>query len=270
MHVLDTPIELEELEALTGNHSSANPGGDNGSHGGQNNGSQGNGNQFQKAAIPGDPTQRVPVVMMCESQPITAEGVKRVVLDSGDLAFAGTVETLEDAAALLAIKQPDILLIDKSLGIQNVLDWINQRKAANGHKTEYIVWGVSITEAEALRFLQVGAKGILRKTADVGTLLACLRSVAQGTTWMADSVFKEVARPERYGRSELTPREQQVLELVEQGMKNKEIAKELGIRPGTVKIHLKHIFEKTGVRGRYGLALTVMQQKGLVELAEAS
>jgi DNA-binding NarL/FixJ family response regulator len=59
----------------------------------------------------------------------------------------------------------------------------------------------------------------------------------------------------------LTAREQQVLELVEQGMRNKDIAMELGIRPGTVKIHLKHIFEKTGVRGRYGLALTGLQQR---------
>ena len=57
-------------------------------------------------------------------------------------------------------------------------------------------------------------------------------------------------------------REQQVLELVEQGYKNKEIAMHLGIQPGTVKIHLKHIFEKTGVRGRYGLALTGLRDRG--------
>jgi two-component system nitrate/nitrite response regulator NarL len=57
-----------------------------------------------------------------------------------------------------------------------------------------------------------------------------------------------------------------VLELVEQGCKNKEIASELGIRPGTVKIHLKHIFEKTGVRGRYGLALSGLRERGLVSV----
>jgi DNA-binding NarL/FixJ family response regulator len=83
---------------------------------------------------------------------------------------------------------------------------------------------------------------------------------------MEDSVFKDAFRADRYPRSELTPREQQVLELVEQGFKNKEIAIELGIRPGTVKIHLKHIFEKTGVRGRYGLALNGLRDRGALSL----
>ena len=75
-------------------------------------------------------------------------------------------------------------------------------------------------------------------------------------------MFRDAARSDRYPRSELTAREQQVLELVEQGCKNKEIAVELGIRPGTVKIHLKHIFEKTGVRGRFGLALNGWRERG--------
>ena len=142
-------------------------------------------------------------------------------------------------------------------------------KRGQYHSTELVLWGVSITEAEALRFLQAGAKGIVRKTSDPEVLMACLKSVASGSSWMADSVFRETARMDRYARSELTPREHQVMELVEHGLKNKEIARELGIRPGTVKIHLKHIFEKTGVRGRYGLALSVMKEKGLLELASA-
>jgi DNA-binding NarL/FixJ family response regulator len=125
-----------------------------------------------------------------------------------------------------------------------------------------VVWGVSVTEAEALRFLQAGARGILRKTAGLPAIAACLRTVASGRSWMEDCVFRDGGRSDRYPRSELTAREQQVLELVEQGCKNKEIAQELGIRPGTVKIHLKHIFEKTGIRGRYGLALNGWKDRG--------
>ena len=124
-----------------------------------------------------------------------------------------------------------------------------------------------MTEAEALRLLQAGARGIVRKTAEIASLLACLRTVASGRSWMEDCVFRDSLRPDRHARSELTPREHQVLELVEQGSKNKEIALELGIRPGTVKIHLKHIFEKTGVRGRYGLAINGLRDKGIVSLA---
>ena len=138
-----------------------------------------------------------------------------------------------------------------------VLDWIHDLKLGECAPT-LIVWGVSMTEAEALRLLQAGARGIVRKTAELASLLACLRTVAGGRSWMEDCVFRD---------SELTPREHQVLELVEQGSKNKEIALELGIRPGTVKIHLKHIFEKTGVRGRYGLAINGLRDKGIVSLA---
>jgi len=55
--------------------------------------------------------------------------------------------------------------------------------------------------------------------------------------------------------------------LVERGLRNKEIAGSLGIQTGTVKIHLKHIFEKTGCRGRYGLALSGLRDKGQLNLA---
>ena len=58
-----------------------------------------------------------------------------------------------------------------------------------------------------------------------------------------------------YPRNTVTAREQEVMELATQGLTNKEIAQELRIKSGTVKIHMKHIFEKTGIRGRHSLAL---------------
>ncbi|HYP13048.1 MAG TPA: LuxR C-terminal-related transcriptional regulator [Bryobacteraceae bacterium] len=92
-------------------------------------------------------------------------------------------------------------------------------------------------------------------------VIACLQAVVAGETWMEDTLFHNTRKQSGRLRTELTVREQQVLELVEQGLRNKDIARELDIRPGTVKIHLKHIFEKTGVRGRYGLALNGLQQR---------
>lgn len=207
-------------------------------------------------------------IAICDTQPVTSEGVRNLLRATPDLKFLSSPETLAQAAEMVRKQRPDVLILDKGFGIQAILDWMTQFQSGDGlpFTTGFVIWGVSITEAEALRFLQAGARGILRKSAGVQAVMACLRTVASGRSWMEDCVFRDSSRSDRYPRSELTSREQQVLELVEQGLKNKEIAGELGIRPGTVKIHLKHIFEKTGVRGRYGLALNSLKDRGLVAL----
>ena len=209
-------------------------------------------------------------VSICDTQPVMAEGVRTLLGAGPELQFLATTDSLRGALEHIRHDAPNVLLLDKTFGIQALLDWLGELRAleASGEPvhTAVVIWGVSVTEAEALRFLQAGARGILRKTASVSVVLACLRTVSNGRSWMEDCVFRDSTRSERYPRSELTAREQQVLELVEQGFKNKEIAQELGIRPGTVKIHLKHIFEKTGVRGRYGLALTGLKERGLVSV----
>ena len=209
-------------------------------------------------------------VAVCETQPLTVNGLYHLLDSTTDLrassSHANPAEWMLSAEAPLT----DILIIDKGLGAKVVLDALQQIRADDGQPNVHIpfivIWGMSITEAEALRFLQMGAKGIIRKSADCQTVLACLRTVAQGRIWMQDSVFRESLVPGSQVRSDLTPREHQVTELVEQGYKNREIAQELGIRPGTVKIHLKHVFEKKGVHGRHGLALNGLRQKGVITL----
>jgi len=223
-------------------------------------------NEIRDVGIPFSEAPRT--ISICDTQPVTAEGVRTLLAEASDLRFSKACDSPQQASAWMKEQAPDVLILDKAFGIQAVLDWLAEWRTAPEYspKVGIVVWGVSVTEAEALRFLQAGARGILRKTAGVMSVLACLRTVAAGRSWMEDCVFRDSARPERYPRSELTSREQQVLELVEQGYKNKEIATDLGIRPGTVKIHLKHIFEKTGVRGRYGLALSGLRERGLVSL----
>ena len=205
-------------------------------------------------------------IAICDTQPVTTEGLKLLIGSSTGLQFTEALDSLEGATNAIRSRPPDLMIIDKGFGMHAVIDWVQDLKFVE-RAPAAVVWGVSMTEAEALRLLQAGAKGIVRKSADLTSLIACLKTVAAGSCWMEDCVFRESMRPDRRSRSELTPREHQVLDLVEQGFKNKEIGLELGIRPGTVKIHLKHIFEKTGVHGRYGLALTGLKEKGLVSLA---
>lgn len=205
-------------------------------------------------------------VGICETQPMTAEGLRSVLARTEDLRVLWQADSLMGAIDLVKTQRPELILADKSFGSQSLLQFLQEIRPYL-QNTAVVVWGSSITEPEALRLLQSGVRGVVRKTAHPELVLTCMRSVASGSNWMEDTLFRDPPRMERYPRSELTSREQQVLELVEQGLKNKEIARELGIRPGTVKIHLKHIFEKTGVRGRYGLALTGLKEKGMLEMA---
>jgi DNA-binding NarL/FixJ family response regulator len=162
---------------------------------------------------------------------------------------------------------PAAVVIDKALGTQAIMEWL-RRASAMGMSTVAVVWGVGINEPEALRLLQAGAKGVLRRTAHPDTLVTCLQSVTAGNTWMEDGIFGESDRITQPRRSALTPREHEIAGLVEKGLRNRDIARSLGIQTGTVKIHLKHIFEKTGVRGRYGLALNGLREKGALTMSD--
>jgi DNA-binding NarL/FixJ family response regulator len=197
-------------------------------------------------------------VAVCETQPLTAEGMRALLAASSDLEFLARLDSLPGALDLVRQKTPAVLILDKAFGAQSVLECLEALRAL-GAGTAPVVWGISITEAEALRFVQAGAKGVIRKSADAETVVSCLRSVARGDAWMEPGLFHPRWGAPRAAGPELTPRERQILELVALGLKNREIANELGIRPGTVKVHLKHIFEKTGVRGRFGLAVTGME-----------
>lgn len=207
-------------------------------------------------------------VGLCETQPASAEGIKSLLAATPDFECTWVAESLPMGLALMRQQPAELILVDKAFTLAATPE---QAQALDGLRTgaALVVWGAAMSEPEALRLLQAGARGILRRSASLATILRCFRSVASGEAWLEDCVFREPGRPERAARSVLTSRERQVLELVEQGMRNKEIANELGIRPGTVKIHLKHIFEKTGVHGRYGLALNGLRQKGLLALARS-
>ena len=199
-------------------------------------------------------------ILICDTQPVAIEGVRGLLGRCNDLRFAGAVASLEAAFELNRGLNPAAIVIDKSFGFPAITDWL-RRFGALGSQAAPVIWGLGINESEALRFLQAGARGVLRRTSEPEMLVTCLRSVTSGNTWLEDGIFGDLERLSSPRRSHLTPRELEIAGLVEKGLRNRDIAHTLGIQTGTVKIHLKHIFEKTGVRGRYGLALNGLREK---------
>jgi two-component system nitrate/nitrite response regulator NarL len=208
------------------------------------------------------------------------EGLRSLLDSVEGMRVVAAENTLADGVDAAEELQPAIVVVDQAFGIDAVMQWVQALRAGKS-RIATVVWSVSLCQAEALRYLQAGAAGVVRKTAPLDELLSCLRTVASGGTWtdarlldanllngnlLDANPMAGAERPLRMSRPHLTPRELQVTELIERGYKNKDIALALGIRTGTVKIHLKHVFEKTGIRGRYGLAISGLQAKGLLAI----
>jgi DNA-binding NarL/FixJ family response regulator len=113
------------------------------------------------------------------------------------------------------------------------------------------------------RALRAGAKAYLLKDVDPQELVACVRAVHAGRSWVSPAIAAKLA--ERLTRVELTPREMGVLRELVTGKSNKEIAAALGIVEGTVKLHVTRLYEKLGVSNRTE-ALAVAVRRGLVRL----
>jgi DNA-binding NarL/FixJ family response regulator len=192
-------------------------------------------------------------VFACETQPIVVEGLERVLAASEDLKFAGARSSMEESLEAFRQTPVDIVLIDQSAGLGSILSFVTALRTASS-ETQPVLWITELADADAVRAVRAGIRGILPRAAAVPVLLQCLREVAQGKLWVEDS-GQVLGLLSRKQSSRLTHRELEVARLVCQGLRNKEIATALHITPGTVKVHLMHIFEKTGLQNRFALAL---------------
>ncbi len=145
--------------------------------------------------------------------------------------------------------QPDILLVDLTAGVNfGVLSGLHEI----ARHARIVLWVHSISTELALQAMSLGVRGILRKTLPVETLLRCLTRVNEGELWFEKALTDSIMSARRYS---LTRREGQLVSLLSQGLKNKEIATALNISEGTVKVYLSRLFQKLGVKDRFELAL---------------
>ena len=193
-------------------------------------------------------------VFACESQPIVLEGLQSVLANRPDLKFSGAAPTRAEALSSIAAGQPDLLLVDLSGGLKPTLQFIADVRRLSP-RSQAVLWVEDLAEVETFRALQYGARGILKRTVPVETLVECLRAVVRGHVWVDQAISNQVAGFwARKTEPHLTAREREIVKLVCRGMRNKQIAAELSITPGTVKVHLMHVFEKTGVKDSFELA----------------
>jgi DNA-binding NarL/FixJ family response regulator len=188
------------------------------------------------------------------------EGVCSILQDANGYRVVAAGTSLAKGLELVRSLRPSLWAMDKSFGVRPILECLETLRTFEA-RPAVVIWGDPLSQTESLRFLQAGASGVVRKTAALKELLSCFESVARGDSWLEENLQRNVGRPTWTSQAPLTHREAEVMERLERGWRNRDIAAELGICIGTVKIHTKHIFEKTGIRGRYDIAISNLRQR---------
>jgi len=178
-----------------------------------------------------------------------AEGLIRILETAEGFELRGHCQAVADLERQLGEYKPDLLLLDLTSDVHFGL--LAGMQAAVG-QTKVVLWVRGISTELALQAMGVGVRGVLRKTLPAETLVRCLNRVHDGELWFEKALTDTLMSTRRYT---LTRREGQLVTLLSQGLKNKEIATAMEISEGSVKVYLSRLFQKLGVKDRFELAL---------------
>ena len=202
-------------------------------------------------------------IVVADDHPMLLDGIVGLLVAAGHDVKA---RCLDGQQALDAIKlhQPDIAILDVHMPNLSGLDLLRDARR-DRWKTRVVILTASLDPQPIIEAVHLRVDGLILKGAGGDVLLKCLERVMEGEQWLdrdamhqiLDQIGKPVDRP-----LELTPRETEVARLVSMGSRNKEIARELDISEGTVKMHLHNLYEKLSVTSRTELAILV-RDKGL-------
>ncbi len=204
-------------------------------------------------------------LMIIEDNRLLREGITAMLKEQHDLKVVAALGTNENILHKISILKPNIALLDLGLRNQNSLQVVKSVKK-KFPVTKIIAMDLVPVHEEVLEFVQAGVSGFILKDATVNDFLRTIRSVAQGNKVLppnlTDSLFSQIVEHAITGTKEsnlirsvrMTKREKQVIELISDGLTNKEIAQKLHLSTHTVKSHVHNILEKLALHTRVQIA----------------
>lgn len=211
-------------------------------------------------------------ILIADDHPIFRDGLRKLLETEPGFHVVGQAEDGGEAVRLARELNPDVLLLDLAMPRLPGLDTLRQLPLATA-PIRIIMLTAAIDLDEISEALRLGARGVVLKESATELLFESIHSVMEGRYWIGresvsdldDKLRRLAAEDEGSQRQSfgLTPRELQLLPSIVSGCTNKEIAREFGLSEQTVKHHLAHIFDKTGVSNRLELALFIIHH-GLV------
>jgi DNA-binding NarL/FixJ family response regulator len=205
----------------------------------------------------------VPIRILCvEDHPVFREGLATVIASQPDMQLIGCAGNGVEAVAEFRRQQPDVTLMDLQLPGLNGTDVLI---AIRGEfpRARVVILTTSDGDGEIQRAMRAGAAGYLLKSMGKDELLAVIRSVHAGRRHVPPDVAARLA--EHFGEDNLTARELEVLRLIRDGHRNRQIADQLAIAETTVNFHVKNLVAKLQAKDRTH-AVTIALRRGLLQI----
>ncbi len=208
-------------------------------------------------------------VFIADAHPIVIEGLKGVLNQQPGIEVVGESSDGMDAIEKIVQISPDVVLLDPKMPRVDGLTVLRSIQT-RAPQSKVILFTSTDNKEDSIEAMKLGCSGILQKDASVSMIEKSIHKVHQGEIWLDSNttaaVFRSFAAPSEYPnnqlngklsreRAQLSQREREIIILIAQGYKNKEIAEKMFITEQTVKNHLHNVFDKLGVSDRLELAL---------------
>ncbi|WP_067517131.1 two-component system response regulator NarL [Endozoicomonas ascidiicola] len=204
-------------------------------------------------------------ILLIDDHPLLRKGLAQLINEEEGLFVTGEAGSGQDGVQLALTLEPDLILLDLNMKGMDGLETLKILRA-EGVDSRVVVLTVSEHREDVARMFRAGADGYLLKDMEPEELLIRIKESASGRLVVDDrlaEVLASILRPvqeEKDPLEVLTSKEHEVLNLVAEGLANKMIARQLAISEGTVKVHVKRLLKKLGVRSRVEAAILVVKQ----------
>ena len=217
-------------------------------------------------------------ILMIDDHAVLRAGLRMIIESRIGMVVVGEAENRRESLAAIAQEPPDIILLDLDLGDENGLDLLPELLTAVRDARIILLTGIRDAEVQR-RAILLGAMGLVSKQKAADTVIRAIEKVYAGEVWldraMIASILNDRVNPnvapdqntETLRIAKLTEREREVIRLIGEGIKNRQIAERMYISEATVRHHLTSVFAKLGVEDRFELVIYAFQH-GLAKLPQ--
>jgi two-component system nitrate/nitrite response regulator NarL len=203
-------------------------------------------------------------LLLVDDHPMMRRGIRQLLELEDDFLIVGEANNGEEALTLIDELQPQLILLDNNMPLLNGIETLKRLRQI-GYSGKVLLFTVSDAEKDVRDALRYGADGYLLKDMEPEKLIQQVREALHGELVISPGLTRVLAQalrePQAANQVELTEREQQVLKMIAGGNSNKMIGRKLGITEGTVKVHVKNLLHKLGLRSRVEAAVWAMSHE---------